>query len=190
LNQTAVADQPITEQPTRLVLNLSYKIAAPKRQAQNRPPARNHVEVEQESTYSLPDEQSKVFPEDVLLEFAQNRYPELAKVLADPQLPESTRKNITQVIHDKLNGDIYIQKLKDEQGEEAEEIEEADEPTAEADPVQLQEHWNQAVNQFVDRVTDPKVAQDLYGQFHQSIRHQRTRSSARWPSPRRSVARR
>lgn len=122
-------------------------------------------EGQEESTYQLPSTQSKVFPEEAILEFAQNRYPELAKLLNDQTLPEQSRKHIRQVIHDKLNGDIYIEELK--AAGETDEVEEADdvpEPT-QADPAQLQEHWNQAVNQFVDRVTDPKVAQDFTDNF-------------------------
>jgi hypothetical protein len=163
--ETAVADQPTTETSDQSV-NESVAQDSSAEATGSEQAAGAQPESGQESTYQLPDEQSKVFPEDVLLEFAQNRYPELAKVLADPAIPESTRKNITQVIHDKLNGDIYIQRLKAaEQGEEAEEVDEADEPTVEADPAKLQEHWNEAVTQFVDRVTDPKVAQTFTDNF-------------------------
>src|SRR4051794_15630717 len=77
------------------------------------------IEVEQESTYQLPDEQSKVWPDEKLLEFAQNRYSKLADVLNDQNTPAPIREQVRQILHDKLNGDIYIQKLKDEQGEEA-----------------------------------------------------------------------
>jgi hypothetical protein len=111
IDETAVADQPITDTADQSAIESAAQDSSAEATGSEQATGAT-TEVEQESTYSLPDEQSKVFPEDVLLEFAQNRYPELAKVLADPQLPESTRKNITQVIHDKLNGDIYIQKLK------------------------------------------------------------------------------
>ena len=165
-DETAVADQPITGQADESAIESAAQDSSAEAAGAEQTAGAQSTEGEREAAYQLPDEQSKVFPENVLLEFAQNRYPELAKVLADPQLPESTRKNITQVIHDKLNGDIYIQKLKaQEEGEPEEQTEEADEPTAEADPVKLQEHWNEAVTQFVNRVTDPKVAQSFTDNF-------------------------
>lgn len=124
-------------------------------------------EGQEESTYQLPSSQSKVFSEEDVQEFAQNRYPELAKLLNDQNLPEQSRKHIRQVIHDKLNGDIYIEELKAAgQTEETEDdTEQTEAEQLPADPVQLQEHWNQAVNQFVDRVTDAKVALDFTETF-------------------------
>lgn len=117
-------------------------------------------------SYTLPDEQSKVFPEEVLQEFAANRYPDLAKMLADQSLPEQSRKQVRQILHDKLNGDIYIQKLQqDEEPDEAEEEtgEPADQPTV--DPVKAQQEADLRLGQFVDQITDPKVAMQFTEDF-------------------------
>jgi hypothetical protein len=123
---------------------------------------------EQESTYQLPDEQSRVWSDEQLLAFAQNRYAKYAHLLADPNTPDLAKEAMQQFLHDKLNGDIYIQKLREqsEQGPDDEEEEESeDAPIVDADPTRIQEHWNQAVTQFVDRVTDPKVAQTFTDNF-------------------------
>lgn len=116
---------------------------------------------ETESTYSLPDEQLKVFPAEVYQEYAENRYPELAKMLTDQNLPEPTRKQVQQILHDKLNGDIYIQRLEEKEEQEVEEVEEETEEAEDqpaADPVKAQAEAEQRMAQFVDQVTDPKVA--------------------------------
>lgn len=114
-----------------------------------------------EEEYQLPDEQSKVFPEEELQKFADKRYPELAKLLADQALPEPTRKQVRQILHDKLNSDIRLKEIADAEEQEAEreeEQEQAPEPTQQADP----EAWNQAVTQFVDNVTDEAVAEKFF----------------------------
>lgn len=162
--ESAVADQPITESADQSVetgVQDSSAEASGSEQPNGAQPGTT-----EESTYQLPSSQSKVFSEESIQEFAQNRYPELAKLLNDQNIPEQSRKHIRQVIHDKLNGDIYIQELKEqgEEGEELEETEEAAEPT-QADPAQLQTEITQAINQFVDRVTDPKVAADFTDNF-------------------------
>jgi len=154
-------EQPVTETP---VQDGSVETGA----AEQETGAQQEAEQE---TYQLPDEQSKVWPDDKLLEFAQNRYSKYAHLLADPNTPDLAKEAMRQFLHDKLNGDIYIQKLRaqgegpddEEEGDEVEEGEDA--PIVEADPAKLQEHWNTAVTQFVDRVTDDKVALDFTTNF-------------------------
>lgn len=165
--ESAVADQPITETADQTGFESVAQESSAEATGADQPTGAQ-PEGQEETTYQLPSTQSKVFPEEAILEFAQNRYPELAKLLNDPNLPEQSRKHIRQVIHDKLNGDIYIEELKaaGQTEELEEETDEAEgEPVQAADPAQLQEHWNQAVNQFVDRVTDPKVAQAFTENF-------------------------
>lgn len=116
---------------------------------------------ESEQAYQLPDEQSKVWSESDLQEYADNRYPELAKILADQNLPEPTRKQVRQILHDKLNGDIYIAKLQQEEEteEDAEEIEEKPEPTQQLSKEQQWQQIETTLNNMVDEVTDPAVAE-------------------------------
>lgn len=164
IDETTVADQPTTESSDQsgfesVAQESSVETTGAEQTAGAQP------ESTEESAYQLPSSQSKVFSEEAIQDFAQNRYPELAKLLNDQTLPEQSRKHIRQVIHDKLNGDIYIQELQSAEPGEEEEAEETEEPTQQVDPAQLKEHWNQAVTQFVDRVTDPQVAQTFTDNF-------------------------
>lgn len=111
-----------------------------------------------EEPYQLPDEQLKVFPDAEYQKFAEKRYPELAKLLSDPNLPEPTRAQVKQILHDKLNGDIRIDQLQ-KAGEEVEEVEQEPEPTQELAPEEEQKQWDESLTTFVDKHTDPKVAQ-------------------------------
>lgn len=127
---------------------------------------------EGETTYQLPDEQLKVFPAEVYQEYAANRYPELAKMLTDQSLPEPTRKQVQQILHDKLNGDIYIQRLEEQEEQEVEEVEEETEEVADQppiDPVKAEAERETRINQFVDQVTDPKVATKFAQDFIKSF---------------------
>lgn len=120
------------------------------------------AETSTEEAYQLPDEQLKVFPDEVYQQYADKRYPELAKLLLDPNLPEPTRKQVKQILHDKLNGDIRIDQLQNA-GEEVvdeEPVEEQElEPTQELAPEEAAKAWDESLTTFVDRVTDTKVAQ-------------------------------
>jgi hypothetical protein len=115
----------------------------------------------------LPDEQLKVFPDEQYQRYAEKRYPELAKLLNDENLPEPTRKQVRQILHDKINTDIRIKQMAEANQEEEvaeDEVEEAAEPTR-VDPAQAQAQWEQNVNTFVDRVTDPVVAEKFITDF-------------------------
>lgn len=113
-----------------------------------------------EQPYQLPDEQLKVFPEAEYQKFAEARYPHLAKLLNDQSLPEPTREQVKQIIHDKLNGDIKIEQLQagEEVEEEALEEEQELEPTQELAPEEQQKAWDNALTTFVKKNTDPEVA--------------------------------
>ncbi len=165
--EAAVADQPTTESADQSVIESAAQDSSAEATGAEQTTGAQ-PEGEQESTYQLPDEQSKVWSDDALMGFAQARYSKLADALNDPNTPAPIREQVKQILHDKLNGDIYIQKLRaQEEGDGSEEeLEEGeDAPIVEADPVKLQEHWNQAVTQFVDRVTDAKVAQTFTDNF-------------------------
>jgi hypothetical protein len=161
-NETALADQPTEAQEQAAVVSdfpPMEEVSAEGGETEQRAGKAAGAEAEAESTYTLPDEQAKVFPDDVLQEFAENRYPELAKLLADENLPEQSRKQVRQILHDKLNGDIYIQKLKEsgEEGDE-EEVEETPEKPPEVDPAKTQQEAELRLSAFVDQITDPQVA--------------------------------
>lgn len=110
-------------------------------------------------TYQLPDEQLKVFPDTEIQKYAEKRYPNLAPLLANPEL----KAHVTQILHDKLNGDIYIENIRRASEQELEEqTEEEPETLPVAGPTPTQEQLTQEINTFVDRVTDPAVAQNYF----------------------------
>jgi hypothetical protein len=115
-----------------------------------------------EEPYQLPDEQLKVFPDAEYQKFAEKRYPELARLLNDPNLPEPTRAAVKQIVHDKLNGDIRIEQLQqagEEVTEEALEEEQELEPTQQLAPEEAEKAWDAALTNFTEKVTDSKTAQ-------------------------------
>jgi hypothetical protein len=120
------------------------------------------AETAEPEDYQLPSEESKVFKDEEYQKFADKRYPELAKLLNDNNLPEPTRAQVKQIIHDKLNGDIRIKQLM-EAGEEVEEepLEEEQElePTQNLPPEEAEKAWDAALTSFSEKVTDSKTAQ-------------------------------
>jgi hypothetical protein len=120
------------------------------------------AETAEPEDYQLPSEESKVFKDEEYQKFADKRYPELAKLLNDNNLPEPTRAQVKQIIHDKLNGDIRIKQLM-EAGEEVEEepLEEEQElePTQNLPPEEAEKAWDAALTNFTEKVTDSKTAQ-------------------------------
>lgn len=162
-DESAVADQPTTETVEQPEQSDFPSTEVGTESGGETQPTGETVDTETtESTYQLPDEQLKVYPDPVLQEFAENRYPDLAKMLADGALSEQSRQAVRQIIHDKLNGDIYIERLRAESEAEPEEEEEA-EPEKPADPPPVDQaaamaHVEARLNQVVDQITDPKVA--------------------------------
>jgi len=143
------------------VLQLDESSAEPEEQQQAEDSTASEQEQSSdESAYQLPDEQSKVFPDNVLLEYAENRYQELAKALKDSNLPEPTRNQIRQILHDKLNTDIHIAKLNEstEETEESEEEESEEQQEAKPDQAQTWAQVEERLNHVVDEITDPAVA--------------------------------
>lgn len=124
-------------------------------------------EVEQEETSDwLPSEQEKVFPDDVLEQYAAKRYPKiLAMVKADPGNAE-----LRQLLHDKLNTDIH---LRDQQSRQEFEEQENEEAEARQEPTQPQqitfEQHLQNVQRIADQVTDPQMASAFASQFLQAF---------------------
>jgi hypothetical protein len=103
----------------------------------------------------LPSEQLKVFPAEVIAKYAKRFGYSPEDIAADERLANALSKMINSDIH------IAEQKRLAEEAEHAEQEEEPEqelEPTQHTDPVQAQAHREAQINQFVDRVTDPKVA--------------------------------
>lgn len=124
-------------------------------------------EVEQESTEDwLPTEQEKVFPDEVLEQYAAKRYPKiLAMVKADPN-----NTDLRQLLHDKLNTDIHLrdQQSRQEFAEQEEsEVEQRPEPTP-AQQLTFEQHL-QRVQHIADQITQPEMATAFASQFLQAF---------------------
>lgn len=100
----------------------------------------------------LPGEQEKVFPDDVLLQYAQ-RYQKDAEWLSDPLN--------RQLLHDKLNSDIYLRQQQEQQPFEVEPV--AEQPTQQMQPT-LEEHLA-SLSQITKQITNPQIAQSFANQF-------------------------
>lgn len=106
----------------------------------------------------LPSEQDKVFPDDVYAKYAQ-RYQFTEEQATDPL--------IRQLLHDKINSDIYLRQLQEQEQQQEFQVEEPQqEPTQPQaqQPVTFEQHM-QMLQAFADRNTDPRIAQQFAGEF-------------------------
>jgi hypothetical protein len=117
-------------------------------------------EVEQSEEASedwLPSDQDKVFPDEVYAKYAQ-RYQLTPEQATDPLL--------RQLLHDKINTDIFVR----QQQQQAEQWQEEAEAEPEPEPTQQQpnlsrEQWFQQIEQAVQQTTDPEVAKAFHSEF-------------------------
>src|SRR5579859_1427231 len=106
----------------------------------------------------LPSDQDKVFPDEVYAKYAQ-RYQFSPEQATDPL--------IRQLLHDKINSDIYLRQLQEQEQQQEFQV---DEPRQEPTPQQAQqpvtfEQHLQSLQAFADRNTDPRIAQQFAGDF-------------------------
>lgn len=175
--QEAIADtlvaEPEVEEPQE-------QTAEAEPQQQETQPAEQELQSESEEVAEdwLPDEQSKIFPDEAYSQYAQNRYPELARLLQDRNTPEPTRDQVRQILHDKINSDIYFRHIAQQQAqqetEEQEFVEEPEphpqpEPTRTQQPEISRDQYFSTLNQAVTQRTDPQVAKDFYTGFVKSF---------------------
>lgn len=109
-------------------------------------------EVEETAEDWLPTEQEKVFSEETLTKYAQQRYPKLYdRLQKDPN-----DADLKQLLHDKLNTDIYLKTLQDKpEQEEAEE-----EPAPRQEPTQTvsAQEWAKQVDEVARQYINPDMA--------------------------------
>src|SRR5438105_6726460 len=110
-------------------------------------------QVEETAEDWLPTEQDKVFPDEILQRYA-TRYGLDEAWQANPQLK--------QLVIDKINSDIYLQQLQQQQTDEPEAVEE---PTHEAQPQLSREQYFQNLDRVVQERTDPEVAKQFHSDF-------------------------
>ena len=111
-------------------------------------------QVEETAEDWLPTEQDKVFPDEILQRYA-TRYGLDEAWQANPQLK--------QLVIDKINSDIYLQQLQQQQTEEPEQ--QIEEPTTEAQPQLSREQYFQNLDRVVQERTDPEVAKQFHSDF-------------------------
>ena len=142
--QTAV-EQPETEQQQEVV------------ETQEQPQEQEQQEqVEETAEDWLPTEQDKVFPDEVLQRYA-TRYGLDEAWQANPQLK--------QLVIDKINSDIYLQQLQQQQEQQIEpEFEAQPEPTQQQPPLNMEQHF-QNLARVVQERTDPQVAKQFHNEF-------------------------
>src|SRR5437868_5653682 len=107
----------------------------------------------------LPTDQDKVFPDEVYARYAE-RYQLTPEQAADPLL--------RQLLHDKINTDIFVRQQQERAQEFDEETEagdeEAPEPTQALQPVS-REQWFQQLDQVIQQTTDPEIAKAFHSDF-------------------------
>lgn len=111
-------------------------------------------ETEETADYQLPTEQQKVYSQEALLEYAQQRWPKIHAMLEkDP-----TNEALIGILNGKLNADVLIQSLQ-EQPEAEEEQEETPEIRQEPTPTQLSaQEWAKQVDEVTKQYVNPEMA--------------------------------
>jgi hypothetical protein len=119
-------------------------------------PLEQEQQPEQEEVENwLPTEQDKIFPDEVLQRYAQ-RYGLDESWQANPQLK--------QLVIDKINSDIYLQQLQQQEQYEPE-PEVQQEPTPQTAPQVTREQHFQNLARAVQERTDPEVAKQFHNEF-------------------------
>jgi hypothetical protein len=157
-NQDAIADSLLPETEQQVEQPETEQIAEPEQEAQ--PVEQEQIDQPDETAEDwLPTEQDKVFPDEVYARYAQ-RYNLSPEQAADPQF--------RQLLHDKINSDIYIQQQREQ---EMLQPEEEEEPTLETPqtpqpltPEQQAQHLR-GIEQYVQQRTDPEVAKAFHREF-------------------------
>ncbi len=109
-------------------------------------------QVEEVAEDWLPSEQDKVFPDDVYERYGQ-RYNLTPEQASDPL--------VRQLLHDKINSDIFIQQPQMQQEVEPEP---QPEPTR-TEPQLTREQYFQNLDRMIQERTDPEVAKSFHADF-------------------------
>jgi hypothetical protein len=150
--QDAIADSLLPETEQQVEQPETEQIAEPEQETQ--PVEQEQVDqVDETAEDWLPSEQDKVFPDDVYARYAQ-RYNLTPEQAADPQF--------RQLLHDKINSDIYIQQQRE--AEQYAEPEPEPEPTQQQPQISQEQHFKNLALAVQER-TDPKVAKAFHNEF-------------------------
>jgi hypothetical protein len=105
----------------------------------------------------FPSDQDKVFPDEVYERYATERYGLTPQQAADPQ--------IRQMLHDKINSDIWIRQQQQQQEQFVPEPEPEPQPEAQPAPLPTREQYFSQLAQIVQQRTDPEVAKAFHQEF-------------------------
>jgi|SRR5580704_6934231 hypothetical protein len=149
--QDAIADSLVSEETAEQVAEQPGE--QPEQEVSEQPQEQEQQEqVEETAEDWLPTDQDKVFPDEVYARYAQ-RYNLTPEQATDPLL--------RQLLHDKINSDIFIQQ---QQQIEQQEPEPQPEPTREQPQVSREQHFNNLARVVAER-TDPEVAKQFHSEF-------------------------
>lgn len=139
--QTQVAEQPEADQQLE--------------QVESQPQEQFETQTEEQPEDWLPTDQEKVFPDDVLLKYAQ-RYNVDEEWLSNPLN--------RQLLSDKINSDIFIRQQQEWQDQQQQlEPEQQLEPTPQQLPTR--EQYFQNIDRAIAERTDPVFAKEFHDQF-------------------------
>ena len=110
---------------------------------------------EEEDPNWLPDEQSKVYPDEVIARYAKRYGYSSEQVASDPHL--------RQLLHDKINTDVYAAQLASQKEEAVEEptLETKPEAPVALEPAKQREQYYANLQAFTKQVVDPAAAEAL-----------------------------
>jgi len=114
---------------------------------------------EQDDPNWLPDEQQKVFTDDAIARYAKRYGYTQEQIEQNPQL--------RQLLHDKINSDIFLAKMRDGQSDEGEgptlegDEAEAVAPQTQTDPAEQRKQYYSQVENIVNQTCDPVAFNEL-----------------------------
>jgi hypothetical protein len=126
-------------------------------EVQEQPVEQEPIETQAEETAEdwLPSDQDKVFPDEVYSRYAE-RYQLSPEQAADPLL--------RQLLHDKINTDIFVRQQQQTLEQQEEEPEPVAEPT-QTEPQLTREQYFQNLDRVIAERTDPEVAKSFHADF-------------------------
>jgi hypothetical protein len=154
-NQDAIAeslmDSPNEQQPAETTGTEQQEVV------QEQPTVEAETPPEEIAEDWLPSDQDKVFPDEVYAKYAE-RYHFTPEQAADPLL--------RQLLHDKINSDIYLSEQQRQQElQPPEEVEDQIERPVQAQPQLTREQYFSNLERMVQERTDPEVAKQFHADF-------------------------
>ncbi len=119
--------------------------------------AEEAVATEAEDTW-LPDEQQKIFPQEVVAKYGTRYGYTAEEIAADPRL--------LRTLTERMNQDIYVDQLrKDQELQDLREPEQQPGPTQQQQQLPSREQYFQQLDSLVQQKTDPQVAKSFHADF-------------------------